>query len=171
MKIVTASFALLFFFSCGEPVSVKPPADSASSDSLPYTSVQTVSIGSTGLSLELPPDMRITVSQDTNFVFATISPKDTAMYDVLEAVIYIGNSPNKDNPEGDYVRTEEKRMLLGKEVTWVKFTTTRWQHEEVIIDYKTGQQRYLHAWCNGRNAAELQRAMAVLLTLRETPAN
>jgi len=171
MKIVAASIALLFLFSCSEPVSLKPPADSASSDSLPYMSVQTVSIGSTGLNLELPPDMNISVSQDTNFVFATISPKDTSTYDVLEAALYIGNSPNKENPQGNYVRTEEKRMLLGKEVTWVKFTTTRWQHEEVIIDYKTGKQRYMHAWCNGRNAAELQRAMAVLLTLRETPAN
>lgn len=172
MRILFPAVALLFLFSCDEPVAVAPPADTVThADSLPYTSVQTVTIGSTGLSLELPPDMHLSVVQDTNFVFATISPKDSTTSDVLEAAIYIGNSPNKENPKGKYERSERKGILLGKEVLWIKFTTTSWQHEEVIMDYKTGQQRYLHAWCNGRNALELQRAMAVLQTIRETPAN
>lgn len=169
MKSVPVLLLLLFLFSsCQDataPAEMTDTTDSTSAHMAPV--LHQVTIGSTGLGLDLPSDLALSLAQDSHYVFATITPKDSLSEGQFEAVIYIGNTPNRDRPSGKYTKTEHTGQLLGRQVNWITYTTSGWQHEEVIVDYRSGMQRYLHVWCNARSTVNLSRGLSVLQTLRE----
>ncbi|MCU0434674.1 MAG: hypothetical protein MUC87_14560 [Bacteroidia bacterium] len=169
MKIFFTATVILLLASCSEaPVDKNQNKDSAATKAQVPPS-KTVTIASTGLTLDIPADMDISIAPDTGYVFANISPIDKSQHDILEAALYLGPVPNRDAPEGKHTRTESQGSLLGRTVNWVTYSTTNWQHKEVIIDYETKKKQYLHVWCNGRNEQELNRAMNVIKTLRLEP--
>jgi hypothetical protein len=167
MKIFFAATAFLLFCSCSDTAdqqkklseSIPPPAQPPV--------VKTVTIANTGLSIDIPSDMEISIAQDTDYVFANIFPKEKTQHDILEASLYMGPAPNRDTPAQTHTRRESQGSLLGRTVNWVTYSTTNWQHQEVIIDYDTKKKKYLHVWCNGRTAEELAHAMNIIKTLRE----
>ncbi|MCA6363318.1 MAG: hypothetical protein IM638_09785 [Bacteroidetes bacterium] len=170
MKIFFAAAVFLLLHACASPSS-PPNQDRDSTPVAPAApAVKTVTIANTGLSIDIPSDMELSIAQDTAYVFANIFPKDKNQHDILEVSLYLGPAPNRDVPTQKHTRSELQGSLLGRTVNWVTYSTTNWQHQEVIIDYDTKKKQYLHVWCNGRNADELTRAMNVIKTLREEPA-
>lgn len=169
MKIFFTAAVFLALASCSNSSS-SPKKDSDSvSVKTEVPQIKTVTIANTGLSVDIPSDMDISIAPDTGYVFANIFPKDRSQHDILEAALYVGPAPNRDVPAQKHTRSESPGSLLGRTVNWVTYSTTNWQHKEVIIDFDTQKKQYLHVWCNGRNADELARAMNVMKTLRKEP--
>jgi hypothetical protein len=177
MKIFFAAAVFLLLSSCSDTAN-SPKKISESIPPQPQPpAAETISISNTGLILDIPADMAFSIApetgylpdNDSSYVFVNIFPKDKSKHDILEVSLYLGPLPNRDVPAEKHTRTESQGSLLGRTVNWVTYSTTNWQHQEVIIDYTTKKKKYLHVWCNGRNADELSRAMNVMKTLREEP--
>jgi hypothetical protein len=170
VKIFLPALAIAgLLFSCGGEEK-KPAANVAANAASVNHTAGRVPVGSSGLSVNLPPTHRIQEQQGTDFLVYYFAPVDS-ISNQGEGGIYLGLNPDVSPPSIEYTVRQFNDSLFGKDslngkaVTWTEYTTAKYTQRETFID--DGTTRKIHVWCYANNQPELEQLFHLVKSIRQ----